>query len=287
MIQNFISPEGIYAEVREELKSYFNATAVDDAMFDKWTSRAMAKFRMSSKPIKEVFLPLDNFMSVLPDDFYSVRELWACEVHFSDPVRNPSSFYYRTDCRITPIFDKCNECFDGQDYQPCETPDKYKVTRKQTGHTIFEYRLNHLLRPGNVNARKFCNHDSPNISCRQEHEFDVDGCNILTTIREGGLHLIYYSTGEDEDGNILIPNNAYVQDFLMKNLKHKLFEQLSNQVTDETYNQIMNKLQMAKYERDSAYVSAEAELKRQGIWKIHDNIKKSKHRFDYYKRSLR
>lgn len=284
---NFVSAEGIYAEVKEKLKSYFDSGSIDDVMFPKYTQRAMAKFRMSSKPIKETFIPLHNFTGDLPSDFHKVRELWACTVEFTDPIKDPSAYYYQTDCRITPIFDKCNECFDEEDYQPCSIPAKYRVTHKVQGYTIFEYKFSHYLRPGNYNAKSHCGAQCPNIGCDSPDTFDIDGCKISTSFREGSLHLIYYSDNSDEDGNILIPDNAYVQQYLIDTLVFRCFEALDNQVTDESSNLIYRKKSEARQDMDSSYISASLELKKQSIYKVKDNITKSKQRFNGYKRSLR
>lgn len=286
-MMKFVSAEGIYAEVKEKLKSYFNSGAVDDALFPKITQRAMGKLNMSAKPIKETFIPLDNFQGDLPSDFYKVREVWACSTEFSEPIRDASSYYYRTDCRITPIFDKCNECFDEEDYQPCTTPEKYKVTHKVTGHTIFEYKFSHYLRPGNNNAKEYCGSDCPNIGCDSYDTFDISGCKISTSFREGSLHMIYYADNLDEDGDILIPTDDYVQDYLMKVLIYEVFCMLDNQVTDESSNLIYRKKSDAARDMDSSYISMIHQLRLQGIWKIKENITKSKARYNEYKRSLR
>jgi hypothetical protein len=60
--------------------------------------------------------------------------------------------------------------------------------------------------------------------------------------------------------------------------------QLDNQVTDESSNLIYRKKTEAKQLMDSAYIEAEMEMKKQGMWKIHDNIQKSKNRFNPIKK---
>ena len=50
---SFISPEPLYATVKEELKSYFDTGAVDDLMFGTWTDKALRKLGKSSYSIAE------------------------------------------------------------------------------------------------------------------------------------------------------------------------------------------------------------------------------------------
>src|SRR5690606_18217498 len=105
----FISPEPVYSEVKEMLSSYFNSGAVDDVLFPKWTEYCLKRIGKTQFPINEAVLKIDGYEACVPEDFNSVRELWACSVYSSDPVRSPTSTYYQQDCRIDPVVDSCHE----------------------------------------------------------------------------------------------------------------------------------------------------------------------------------
>lgn len=290
-MSEFISAEEIYAIVKEELNSYFAANVVNDLMFPKWTQDCVAKLKKSSLPLKSAVISLDNFIGELPSDFDSIKEVWACGLIGTDYTINPSSRYYQVDCRITDIEDKCNECFD-QNRCECHQgyPDKderYRVTHKVTGVTEFDYYLTTLLRPGNKNAMNFCHGDSPNLRTNCLDTFDIQDCKISTSFRGGVLHIKYYSTNIDDSGELLVPNDPFTKEYLIKYLKYKVFEMLSNTVSDESFNMVMQKLQMARQEYYQAKIIAETELKKWDKQKVGQAITQRRNRFNNFRRSLR
>lgn len=290
----FTNTDSVYAEVKEELRSYFDTGSVDDLMFDKWTLNALGKLGRSAFPVRETFIPLNNYTGELPCDFKYVRELWVCGILDYKRLPNPSSVYYQQDCRVTRIMDRCDDCFDEEDINCCDECDdnhpsqlaKYQVTFKHTGQTFFEYRFKGLLKPGNNHAYDLCGKDCPNIGVNGMDTFDIRDGKLVTNFRDGNLHLIYYSDNTDEDG-ILIEDEFRLQDYIRKSLIYNVFRQLSNQVTDETFNQIQLKKQEAKMEMDIAQVELESYKKSQTIMKKANAISRINNRFNYFRRSLR
>src|SRR5574337_1086162 len=89
---NFVSPDPIYANVKEEFKSYFDTGAVDDSMFNIWTGWCLQKLGKATYPILPMLLHIENFQARLPDDFYGAREVWATREWQFD-YQLPSSLY--------------------------------------------------------------------------------------------------------------------------------------------------------------------------------------------------
>src|SRR5689334_22510217 len=73
---DFVSPEPIFALVKEELKSYFNTGMVDDILFPVWTDKCLKRLGKGSYDIKQDLVHIDNFKGKLPSDFNSIREAW-------------------------------------------------------------------------------------------------------------------------------------------------------------------------------------------------------------------
>jgi len=88
----FISPESVYAIVREELKSYFDTGAVDDLMFPTYLNKCLNKLGKSSYAISETVLHIENFEARLPDNFRAVREPWMCAELPLRPYQTANSF---------------------------------------------------------------------------------------------------------------------------------------------------------------------------------------------------
>lgn len=61
-----------------------------------------------------------------------------------------------------------------------------------------------------------------------------------------------------------------------------MFETLTNQTNDETFNQLQQKMIFYKQEADEAYILAESEIKKQDVYAKQRAIKRNLNRFNMY-----
>lgn len=266
---DFVSPEPIFANIKEELRSYFAAGAIDDIMFPVWVDKCLRKLGRASLPIVSYMMEMDDYVGKLPSNFVKAREVWACERIKGVKYKQPSSTYTELS---TKIFDSgANACISVGTCNPsCDFADEISVIYKTNREEVINYHKQWLLIPGNINVRQYCADDCFNLDGshqgrhlnRDGHTFDIHGNKLVTTFRKGHIFLLYYSSSEDVSGNQLIPDNYRIQEYIEAFIKYKLFEQLSNQTTDETYNQIERK--KVEYQRasDEAYVLMDIESKK-------------------------
>lgn len=256
---NFCSPEPTYALVKEELRSYFDTGAVDDTLFSLYTERCLKKLGKGSYKINESILNLDDFHSRLPEDFVSVREAWLCN-HYDAGFKLPGSTYEQitnTSTRIDNPDVYCNPCAE------CGNPAIIQAIYKTTRQVAFTIKRQFLLTPGNINTKDHCSSDCINLGVNSPDTFDIRDNKIFTSCRSGVVYLVYYSVERTDKGYQLIPDNVRIQEYIESYLKFKIFEQLCNQVTDETYNQIEQKYQKYQAEQYEKQVLAEIEIKKQ------------------------
>jgi hypothetical protein len=277
--QEFTSPDPLFAEVKEELSSYFASGAIDDVMFPKWTEDCLKRFRKSAFKIEQIVLRVKDFKACLPDGFEGVREAWACNEFVSPLYQSATAQYYQQDCRIDPVStDGCGPCADGAN--SCTTD--YNVVHKVTGVYQFSFKRTYLLTPGTIRARNRCEETCINLGASSPYSFDVENGNLLTNFNEGIVHLVYYSDPSLE-GDQMIPDNWWIQDFIRKYIIFKCFSKLSNIITDESFNQIVHKKAEAKQEQEIAFIVAETELKKQTTHDKLRQIRKSYERFNKYR----
>lgn len=278
---DFVSAEPLFAKIALELKSYFSTGMLDDLLFPIWTKYCLDRLGKGSFPIEETLLVIENNECRLPPDFMSVREARSCEQSGGTRYKLPSYYYksetYQLDNHAEHI-DRCAPC------DPCNlcTRSINVVYKTQTQTVIPSYTVHHLLKPGNISCYDKCHKDSPNLHATSNDTFDIHGNKFSTNFVSGEVHLIYYSKQLDEEGTNLIPENVKIQDYVEKYIKYKLFEQLSNQVTDETYAQIERKCQKYDLEAAAAFHAAESEAKKETTHQIMHSIKKNKSRFNKY-----
>lgn len=273
---NFISPASLIAIVQEELKSYFDTGAVDNLLFPIYIDKCLQKLGRGSFPINIALLQIEDFQSRLPDDFFDIREAWSCQTHV-ESYRLPGSNYQEiktTSIRLDTPDVYCDLCDE------CQYPDVIKAVYKTTAEAFAYYRRHALLKPGKF-ARNKPNIENP--GAYGHDSFDIHGNKFTTTFRDGVVYILYYSKLFDDDGNPMVPDNFRILEFIELFIKYKLFEQLSNQSTDETYNQIQQKMIQYKALADEAYIIAQIESKKETIYDKRRRIIKTLHRNDKYR----
>ena len=300
---NFISPEPVYAIVKEELKSYFDTGAVDDLSFPTWADKCLKKLGRSSYVIAEEVLFIEDFMQRLPDNFEAVREAWMCAEIPQLPYQDASSFYSQaassTTIQISPVISGGIPCTNTACTTGCPEcmPELIQAVYKTNSQTTRSYRQMYLLKPGNISAKKSCdvsyseawqfhgqaapiNQSTPGSSSYDS--FDIRDNKFVTNFRNGVVHLIFYATDYDEIGNQLIPDNYRVKEYIEAFIKYKVFEVLTNQTNDETFNQLQQKLAYYKQLADEAFIMASIEIKKQDGWTKQRRIKNDLNRFNMY-----
>lgn len=277
---DFESPVPVYALVKEELKSYFQTGVVDDLLFPIWTDRALGRLGKGMYKIKPIVLQVEEHEAKLPPDFQAIREVWTCS-SVIQRRKIPSSLYQQVTTNISRMYPyqevtPCDAC------DPC-LPEEINVIYKTTGEEYHDaFKITGLLKPGNLNARENCNFDCLNFYSSSDDSFDIRDGKIITTLKETTLYILYYAHEQDAEGYQLIPANLRVKEYLEFYIKWKVFEMLSNQVTDETANQIEAKKMYYKQLSDEALVNAKIESKKQTIYKKFQRIKTDMNRLSMF-----
>lgn len=297
---NFISPEPIYSTVKEELKSYFDTGAVDDLLFPTYLDKCLKKLGKSSYVIAETALEIEDFEARLPDNFYAVREAWMCTEIPLLPYRSANSFYSQassaTTIQIAPVTYGGVPCTNTECTTGCPEcmSELIQAVYKTNTQATRSYKQAYLLKPGNISVSKHC--DVSYTSNLQEYgqnlsnvpfgssmdSFDIRDNKFVTNFRSGIVHLIMYATDYDNLGNQLVPDNYRIREYIEHFIKYKVFEMLTNQTNDETFNQLQQKLQYYKSLADEAYIMAEMEIKKQTAEQKQNRIKKQLNKFNMY-----
>ncbi len=299
---SFVSPEPVYATVKEELKSYFDTGAIDDLMFPTYLDKCLRKLGRATYVITEQTLEIQNFEARLPDNFFAVREAWRCSA-LPVETTDSASFYSQAtltqNIQVRPLDvggDPCTspECTNPDCDGSCTVIEQtiYKSTLSSGVNFVREY----LLKPGNISAHRNCTVDYTEAwsftNAGQLNEFtpgsssydsfDIRDNKFVTNFRSGIVHLIMYATEYDAGGNQMIPDNYRIREYVEAFIKYKVFETLSNQINDETFNQIQQKMLYYKQLSEEAFIMADIEIKKQDPWAKQRRIKNDLNRFNMY-----
>ncbi len=306
---NFVSPEPIYATVKEELKSYFDTGAVDDLLFPTYLDKCLKKLGRTTYVIAEETLYIEDFQARLPDNFYAVREAWMCAEVPQYPYQSANSFYSQaasaTTIQVSPIVyggNPCDNPCSNPECQQCDCngvcmPLLEQAVYKTNTQTTRSYRLEYLLKPGNISAKQHCGveytnnwefqREAPGIheftpGSASYDSFDIRDNKFVTNFRNGVVHLIFYATEYDQIGNQMVPDNYRIREYVEAFIKYKVFEMLTNQTVDETFNQLQQKLMYHKQLYEESFIMADIEIKKQTPWDKQRRIKNDLNRFNMY-----
>ncbi len=286
---NFVSPEGVYATIKEELKAYYDTGACDDILFPTYTNKCLNKLGKGSYVITEEILHIENFEARLPDNFYAVREAWMCTAIDGFPVQNPSSFYSQassiTTIQVSPIIAGGQPCNNPTCNDPncggC-MPELIQAVYKTNNSLNRTFQRTHLLTPGNISVKKQCDVHCANFGASGPDSFDIRDNKFVTNFRHGAVHLVFYATDYDDCENQLIPDNYRIKEFIELFIKYKMYETLCNQVNDETFNQLQQKKIEAKQLADEAFIMANLEVQKGTINQKIRAIRKQRDSFNKY-----
>jgi len=300
---NFISPSGIFAIIKEELKAYYDTGSVDDLMFNTYLNKCLRKLGLATYKIAEDILYIEDFQCRLPDNFVSAREAWLCTEIAGYPYQAANSFYSQaassSTIQVSPMTIDGQPCTNPQCVEGCDEciPNLVQAVYKTNNSVVRTYKRLYLLKPGNISTRESCSPDymtnyqmySDTLSQRQftpyssdYDSFDIRDNKFVVNFRQGVVNLLFYATDYDDESNQLVPDNYRILEYIEAFIKFKMFESLSNQVVDETFNQIMQKLQYYKQDADEKYILAEVEIKKQTPWEKQRRIKQQKNRLNMY-----
>lgn len=274
---DFVSPQEIFAEVTEEMKSYFITGVIDDTMFPVYIKNALSKLGRTSLKIDETLIELENKSACLPEDFKYVREIWTCNTEFIT-VPDPRSIYSTSCYQIGPYsqYDRCE-----QPPPPACSTQKQAVY-KTSGELVFTFEHHLQLKPASGKTLSSCAPECQNRSQSGTNTFYIDGNRISTTAQTSFLHLIYYKLEFDESDFQLIPDNYRIKEYLKAFIKFKMYEQIFNEVSDETFNQVERKYQIYKQEYLEAFILADAEIKKETLQQKINSIHAARRRMHKY-----
>lgn len=288
---NFVSPEPIYSIIKEELKSYFDTGAVDDLLFPTYTDKCLRKLGRASYEIQEMYLDVEDFEARLPDNFYAVREAWMCTSVDARPYQSANSFYSQasteTTIQVSPVIVGGTPCTnegcqdpgcDGHSCMPLLIQAVYKTNNSMNRSVQRQY----LLKPGNISVKAHCSMDCANLGSSSADSFDIRDNKFVTNFRNGVVHLVFYAYEFDVIGNQMIPDNYRIREFIEAFIKYKVFETLTNQINDETFNQIQQKMVNYKQLADEAFIMADIEIKKQDVYAKQRRIVQDLNRFNMY-----
>jgi hypothetical protein len=80
----------------------------------------------------------------------------------------------------------------------------------------------------------------------------------------------------------MVPDNYRIREYVEAFIKYKVFETLTNQTVDETFNQLQQKLMYHKQLYEESFIMADIEMKKQTPWDKQRRVRNDLNRFNMY-----
>lgn len=234
---NFISSEPLIAEVKQELKSYFEAGAISEVLIPTFIDQALRKLKVLVYQPEEIVLNFQNYKSELPCDFALVDYalIYNSDVLWSPGVNALTGYWYKGINCTQGCTDDCDTKYEIYETITVPTPG-FKITMKEP-RWIRVY----------AGSKHLCTEGCPNIGSSSNDIIQINSNRTVTATFESGCVFVrYFARPMDEDGIPMIPEIYEVEEYVKAYLKFKFFETLWHSVVDESAKQVENKFQYYK-----------------------------------------
>lgn len=263
----FISSEIIVAQIKQELKSYFDSGSMNEVLIPSHINDALRKLNLLVLELDYEVIEVDNYRGYFDKKFTYIKDAWLCEVkEYETYEHNPNIYKYYKKTICDSECNNVNEVFE----------NIVKVTPTKT----ITYEKPSLLKISNTSLSK-CSKDCKGINQINTKEIKINDRYISTNFNSGNVYIEHYSRPYDEFGP-LIPEIVEVEEFIKYFVIFKLFEQLWNSVSDESTNIIERKLRYYKETYFAKYESALNILKTESKQQFRDSVNKMNGRFLKY-----
>lgn len=242
----FITLHELLASVKEDLSSFDNMGLIDEGRVIKTVMWCNERLGIPIHQIREKFIKVRDYKADLPQNFWKVTFVCAidetsfCLTGYRDPWNNTTTLEDRAKAEA----EMCTYV------EGCTTKCSPLIIRRENNIEVFRY--THwtslsLSKSSNMFADKMC-FNRPG----GKYTIDIDEEQITLPFREGELYMMYLSTMEDEDGNVLVPFHPLITNWYEWCVKEKILQDiLFNSDAD-----VANKLKLAQEEKGKNWLDA-------------------------------
>ncbi len=269
---NYIPAQELIREVKNELSTYFEKGALDNSYLYPTIRTCLSKMGLKILPVKKTFLKLDEGRVELPCDFYKVELAIGCGLCESTDVDylNPQlREYYVSGVNVCET--DCDYCSDscGNLFSIIQTYNTFSATYSN----LFPLRI--------AGCNEYCSNDCLNHNQRywnhweQANEITIRNGYIYANFKVGHIYLEYMTNLESDDGDLLIPDQQTIKDWIKHEMMFVCFRKLYlNQEGDFVQRLNWIQQQLAIYQ-----TNAQSIYKRWEVKEIYDLRKVLRSRF--------
>jgi hypothetical protein len=268
---NYITSEPLIAEVKQELKTYFEAGAVSEVLIPSFIDQALRKLKVLALKPEEAVIRFEDYKSELPYDFYLLDYAisYSSDVYWDNAVNSLTGSWYKSIQADGCVTDATSI----EMYEAITVPmPGFRISLKQP-RWVRVY----------ADSTSLCVDGCPNLKASSTDIIKINQHKKASaTFQEGCVYLKYFSRPVDDYGIPMIPEILEVEEYIKAYLKYKFFEQMWHSVMDESTKQVTDKLTYYKREQLEKLQAAFNYLMTKSKQQIADSIVRTRNRFSKF-----
>ena len=231
----------LYNDVVVDFATYNIEGFIDPGQLIKVATRVNYDLGLRIHRTKEVVLDIEHGKARLPYDFAFLNYAFRCG-SYSIADRMPSGTHIETfnDVPYVPAPGESGPCEDPECrdvcvIKTCDDKNAYQLIQRIGEHTWRTFTAFVPLRIRTVN-KYTC--DCPNVNEQASDIAEIKDGFILTSFTTGKVYISYQGAMEDNDGNLLVLDQPYCNEYYEYALKQRILENMlfagenvSNQMT--------------------------------------------------------
>ena len=219
----------LYEDVSIDFASFTLEGMVDPAQLIKVATKVNYDLGLKIHRTKEVVLDIEHGKAKLPYDFAYLNYAFRCG-EYTIMDRPPSGTHMETfnDVPYVPAPGETG---------PCDDPECLDVCVIKTCDDTHQHQLIQKIRPGHYRSfsafmplriktvnKYVC--DCPNINEQANDIAEIKDGFILTSFHQGKVYISYLGALEDKEGNLLVLDHPYCNEYYEYALKQRILENM-------------------------------------------------------------
>tara|TARA_R100001015_G_scaffold19116_2_gene14947 strand:- start:9857 stop:10750 length:894 start_codon:yes stop_codon:yes gene_type:complete len=217
-------------DVSIDFRTYALEGMIEPQQLIKVATRVNYDLGLKIHRTKEEVIDVDHFKSKLPDDFAYLNYAWVCGEYKVSNTPPSGTHVDTTHKQYVPNPDggdigPCDDptCKDVCTVQKCDNQDGYMVIQYTGGE---QYRTFTEFFPLRIKHNNSVVCDCPNLSVQSADIAQVKDGYLLTNFECGKIYLSYQGAMEDTEGNLLVLDHPYCNEYYEYALKQRILENM-------------------------------------------------------------
>lgn len=213
----YIEAQELVKEVKNELSPWFEKGALDESYLYPAIRSCLGKMGLRILPVKKDVVKVDNYQAELPCDFYKLATAIGCG------MEQWKDFDYLTTNLEEHIVTELQTCKTACDYCSDDCGNLYGIKQYFNSYAV-EFTDLFPLSVSN-DARPYCISDCFKFQGAKD-EITIKNGKIYTNFKVGSIYLEYLTNVEADSGDLLIPDNETIKDWIKDEMFFVCFRKL-------------------------------------------------------------